>query len=442
MKNRSVRFLIIMANLFLIYGLGKDLYSQQMTDYNKQVFPLDNALNMSVDSLPVHPNSDVYINSIGRNKSLHPDFGDSWDDDGTLRPIGIPYNVVGSSQPLRTITWTAYGDESDPGPWPIPSNPYIEGVFDWNDPTEGDRHMLILDSVANILYETGGAYGNSNGTIWEGGCGAIFNLNNNNLRTDTWTSADAAGLPIFPLLIRYDEVEKALAGDGLFHHAIRFTTDTTRRDYIWPARHYASSYTAEKWPPMGLRFRLKADFDISGYSPRIQVILRSMKKYGIILADNGSDWFFQGTHDSRWDGNEIEELKNLHGYDFEAVDISGWMNRQGFDINKATVPPAAPANPISERALYDFRFHVYPNPFSDHTTLSFTIKEPGYYTLKIYDFTGREVTTLVNKIIPVGEYSVEWNGTNPFGKQICQGVYFYVLTAESGLSQTKLLIKN
>lgn len=412
---------------FLIFSAG--LLSQQMTDFNQQVFPTDHALNMPIDSLPVHPLSDIFISTIGANKRLHPDFGDSWDDDGTIRPMGIPYNVVGSDQPLLPISWTLYGDESDPGPWPIPQNPFIEGVFNWSEYSEGDRHLLVIDSVANILYESGNVYGNETGTEWEGGCGAIFNLNAYNLRPETWTSADAAGLPIFPLLIRYDEVEKALNSDGMFHHAVRFTTDTTKREYIWPARHFASSQTASKWPPMGLRFRLKADFDISGFTPRMQVILRSMKKYGIILADNGSDWFFQGTHDSRWDNDEINSLKNIRGNNFEAVDISEWMDREGFDNNSAKVPSKI-VNVDNRDQLSEnfYLFQNYPNPFNPTTTIKFNIPSNGVETtrrvvLKIFDILGSEVKTLVNEQKSAGNYTVEWNGTNSSGYLVGSGVY-------------------
>ena len=324
--------------IVLIYGSG-GVSAQEMPDYTGPVFPPDHALNTRIDLLPVHPNSANYIASIGANTSLHPDFGTAWDDDGTMRPMGIPYNVVGADQPKVPITWTLYGDESDSGPWPIPRNPNIETVFDWRETGDGDRHMLIIDSSAKILYETGNVFGNADGTGWEGGCGAEFDLSSNALRPDGWTSADAAGLPIFPLLIRYDEVERALQNESEIPHAIRFTVQRSRRAYVWPARHFASSSTDPDRPPMGLRFRLKASYAIDGYTPRMQVILRTFKKYGIIVADNGSNWFFQGTHDDRWDDEEIGSLKRLRGSDFEAVDISAWLERPGFDGNSAAVPP-------------------------------------------------------------------------------------------------------
>jgi hypothetical protein len=342
----------IATGLVLLSWLPAMVAAHEMSDYTGQVFPPEHALNTRIDSLPVHPNSDNFITSIGANTALHPDFGTAWDDGGTLRQMGIPCNVVGADQPKVPITWTLYGNESDPGPWPIPQNPSIETVFDWRETDDGDRHMLIIDSSARILYETGNVYGNEDGTEWDGGCGAVFDLASCALRTDEWTSADAAGLPIFPLLIRYDEVERALEGGGELPHAIRFTVQRSQRAYIWPARHYASSSTDQNRPPMGLRFRLKADYNVSGYSLRMQVVLRTFKKYGIIVADNGSSWYFQGTHDDRWDDEEISTLKRLRGSDFEAVDISEWFDRPGFDTNSAAVPPPSGAKTVSGHRHY------------------------------------------------------------------------------------------
>ncbi len=421
-------------------------YAQQMPDYTGQVFPSNHALNMPIDSLPVHPNSNNYVASIGANTALHPDFGTSWDDDGTIRPMGIPYNVVGAGQPFVPINFYLYAGESDPGPWPIPVDPFIETVIDWRNPEQGDRHMLIIDSSSHILYETGNVYKNADG-VWEGGCGAVFDLNSNNLREETWTSADAAGLPIFPLLIRYDEVERALSTDRLFHHPIRFTADITQRAYIWPARHYASSNTDPNRPPMGLRFRLKADVDISGFSARMQVILRTMKKYGIIVADNGSNWYFQGTHDDRWDDEDINSLKNLHGSDFEAVDISEWMNRPGFNINSGAVPPASGTSVNSffdSNIPQNFILHQnYPNPFNPETVISYRLSVISDVSLKIFDVLGREITTLVNGMQSPGIHTVKWNGKNSAGQQVGGGIYFYRLKADRNSADTRkmMLIK-
>ena len=434
----------IMAQVVAAILLPVGTRSQQMTDYSGPVFLSNHSLNTPIDSLPVHPNSDNYVASIGANTSLHPDFGKSWNDDGTLRPMGIPYNVVGAGQPFLPITFTLYDDESDPGPWPIPQNPYIETVFNWRDLDDGDRHMLIVDSSSHMLYETGVVYGNADGTEWQGGCGAVFDLNSNTLRPETWTSADAAGLPIFPLLIRYDEVTRALATDGVCHHAIRFTAENTQRAYVWPARHYASSSTNPNRPPMGLRFRLKDSVAISGYSPRMQVILNTMKKYGIIVSDNGGNWFFQGTHDDRWNDDDINTLKNLHGRDFEAVDISSWMTRPGFDPASGAVPPASGTSVFSnDNSLIPQAFILYqnfPNPFNPKTLIRYHLSEIDRVSLKIFDVLGREITTLVNEEKTAGMHIMEWDGKNSAGQNVGSGVYFYQLKSESGITKTQKMI--
>ncbi len=356
------------------------LHAQQMPDYAGPGFPPDNALNTRIDSLPVLPNSANLVASIGANTALHPDFGTTYDDNGTLVPSGIPYNVVVAGQPLVPIVFTLYADESDPGPWPIPRNPSIEGVFDWRTSSTGDRHLLVVDSSSHVLYESGNVYGDSSGTAWQGSGGAVFHLDSDTLRPETWTSADAAGLPIFPLLIRYDEVDRALATGGEIHHALRFTVVNSRRAYVWPARHYASSSTDTNRPAMGQRFRLKASVDISGFSPRMQVILRTMKLYGLIVADNGGNWFFQGTHDDRWDDTELNTLKSLHGSDFEAVDISPWLSGPGFDPASGRVPPepvstsALPPAPVPQEVTL---LQNYPNPFNPTTSINYTVGGVG-----------------------------------------------------------------
>ncbi len=429
----------VLEILMMLISAG--ICAQSMTDYTGPVFPANHALNTPIDDLPVHPNSNNYVASIGKDAHLHPDFGTAWDDDGTLRQMGIPYNVVGSGQRLLPITFVSYPEESDPGPWPIPTNPYIETVFDWRDRESGDRHMLIVDSSNHILYETGNVYGNSSGTAWQGGCGAVYDLNSNALRPETWTSADAAGLPIFPLLIRYDEVERALASGSEMHHPIRFTANVTQHAYIWPARHYASDNTDPNRPPMGLRFRLKADVELSGFSPRMQVILRTMKKYGIIVADNGSNWFFQGTHDDRWDDEDINTLKGLHGSDFEAVDISVWTNRPGFDPNSAAVPPATGTGIASyEISSSDIvLFQNYPNPFTAGTTISFVIERPDYVSLRIYDITGREIIILVNEMKTAGAHTIEWDGKDATGQPVSSGIYLCKIVADGTLSTKRMI---
>ncbi|KAA3658920.1 MAG: hypothetical protein DWQ04_23690 [Chloroflexi bacterium] len=278
------------------------------------IFPADNVWNTPINTLPIHANSDNYINTIGRNTDLHPDFGEGFWPLDSSSPIGIPFVVVSGSQAGVSISFT-YDDESDPGPYPIPTNAPIEGGPD----SDGDRHVLVLDEDNCMLYELFAAYPQMDGS-WEAGSGAIFDLNSHALRSDGWTSADAAGLPILPGLIRYDEVAA-----GEINHAIRFTAAQTQDAYIWPARHEASSLTGANYPPMGLRLRLKANYDITGFSPENQIILQAMKTYGLILADNGSPWYISGVPDDRWDNDMLHELDVVVGNDFEVIDTSSLM---------------------------------------------------------------------------------------------------------------------
>jgi hypothetical protein len=269
----------------------------------RRLFPADNPWNQRIDAAPVDPRSAELVEFIGPDKSLHPDFGANWNGG----PFGIPYVVVGGDQPRVPVRFE-YEDESDPGPYPIPPNPPIEG----GPNSTGDRHILIVDADNWKLYELFAAWPEGNG--WRAGSGAIFDLSSNQLRPAGWTSADAAGLPILAGLVRWDEVEA-----GQIDHALRFTVRRTRRAYLHPARHWASSDTSSTLPPMGMRVRLKAGFDISGFPPRAQVVLRALKQYGMIVADNGSDWFLSGTADARWNDAEINTLKQVKGRDFEVV---------------------------------------------------------------------------------------------------------------------------
>jgi len=272
------------------------------------VFPADNYWNAPVDTLPLNSHSSAWINSIGLDTGFHMDFGRGTWDGG---PIGIPYNLANASTPKYTLSFY-YPDESDPGPYPIPSNPLIE--------YGSDHHLLVVDTSTCYLYEIYDVTHNGNGT-WSGGSGAIWNLNSDALRPAGWTSADAAGLPMVPGLVRYDEI----AG-GQINHALRFTANSTN-SYIWPARHLTSGTpgVVTNTPPMGARFRLKASFDISTYPADMQVLLQAMKTYGIVLADNGSDWYVSGVPDSRWNNDTLHLLDNLTGSDFEAVDTSTLM---------------------------------------------------------------------------------------------------------------------
>jgi hypothetical protein len=272
------------------------------------VFPSDSIFNTPIDNLSPDKNSDAYVASIGTDTGMHPDFGAGlWEG----APIGIPYNIVNRKQPLLPVSFQ-YRDQSDKGPYPIPSSPKIEGG--------SDRHLLMVQKKNCTLYELFAARKNKNGK-WHAGSGAIWNLSSNALRPETWTSADAAGLPMTPLLARYDEVAA-----GVINHALRFTANYTRDEFVWPARHQASDLTDSNRPPMGERFRLKASFNVARFSPQTQVILNALKKYGMFLADNGSDWFLNGAPDSRWNNDAlVSELRQVKGSDLEAVDESSLM---------------------------------------------------------------------------------------------------------------------
>ncbi len=266
------------------------------------VFPADNAWHENISKLAVSPRSSAYIAAIGADADLHPDFGSDPE-------YGIPYSVVPADQPKVAIHFTAYGDQSDRGPYPIPPGAPIEGGAD----SSGDRHVLVVQAGACKLYELYSAYPNADGS-WNAASGAVFDLRSNRLRPDGWTSADAAGLPIFAGLVRYDEIVR-----GYINHAIRFTAPMTQAGFIHPATHFASSSSDPDLPPMGLRLRLKASFDIRGFPRVAQIILRAMKTYGLILADNGSPWFFQGAPDPRWNDNALDSLKRVPGGAFVAV---------------------------------------------------------------------------------------------------------------------------
>lgn len=290
------------------------------------VFPADNIWNTPIDTLPVAANSSAYIDAIGRDTSFHPDFGAGVWPPGSDSPIGIPFVVVTGTQPPVAIQFVAYGDESDPGPYPIPQNAPIEG----GPSSSGDRHVLVVDSDNCILYELYRAFPQQDGS-WQADSGAVFDLNSHALRPDGRTSADAAGLPILPGLIRYEEVAA-----GAINHAIRFTAPQTQMAYVWPARHYASSQTDSGLPPMGQRFRLKGSFDISSYAPAVQVIMQAMKTYGIVLADNGSAWYLSGAPDDNWDNDVLRRLGDLTGDDFEAVDVA--LLQVAADSGQAALP--------------------------------------------------------------------------------------------------------
>lgn len=277
-----------------------------------RVFPANNIWNTRVDALPVHEMSDTWLRSAGASTtSLHPDFGPPG--------YGLPFEAVRRRHPKVAIDFD-YEDESDPGPYP----------FDARTPIEGgsDRHALIVERGTCRLYELFDA--RWNGGNPQAGSGAIWDLDSNRLRPETWTSADAAGLPILPGLVRWDEVDA-----GRIRHAIRFTVACTTNAYVWPARHEAGVDDPD-CPPMGARFRLSGEFDLSGFSPKARAILRAMQRYGLMLADNGSDWYFQGTRDERWRNRLLDQLKTVPASAFEAVDVTACMVEE--DSGRADCP--------------------------------------------------------------------------------------------------------
>ncbi|MGD9694688.1 MAG: hypothetical protein AB7V42_03390 [Thermoleophilia bacterium] len=269
------------------------------------ILPAGNVWNTDVRTLPVHPDSARLIASIGRDAPLHPDFSDRG-------RYGIPFNVVGRTTPRRAVRFT-YRAESDRVRYPIPARPRIEAG--------GDAHMILLDRSACRLYELF-AVNRASGGRWVAGSGAVFDLRSNRLRPAGWTSADAAGLPIFPGLVRYDEVAR-----GIIDHALRFTAPRTRRAYVYPARHQAGASSDPALPPMGLRVRLKSNVSLSRFGPQSRVVLTALKRYGMILADNGSPWYVSGAPNAGWDDDDLHELRRLTGDDFEVVDTRGLRNR-------------------------------------------------------------------------------------------------------------------
>jgi hypothetical protein len=274
------------------------------------LFPADNLWNKNIASAPVDPNSNAIINVIGPTAPVHADFGSG---EFNNQSIGIPYVIVGSQQAFVPINFTEFGDESDPGPMPIPSNAPIEG---FPNPGNGDRHVLVLDNGTCFLYELYNA-STGGGGAWNAGSAAVWDLLNDEQRPYTWTSADAAGLPIFPGLARYDEVAA-----GAINHALRFTLADSMAAFTPPASHFAATSSAANAAPMGMRMRLKSSFDISGFSATNQVILKALQQYGMIMADNGSNMFISGVPDARWDNNDLHNLGQLTAADFEVIQIS------------------------------------------------------------------------------------------------------------------------
>ncbi|TMJ95011.1 MAG: hypothetical protein E6G67_08130 [Actinobacteria bacterium] len=275
---------------------------------NCPIFPATNVWNKPVNRLPVASNSATIVRSIGATLGLHADFGSGLWNGG---PIGIPFDVVDSSTSPSTVAFD-YADESDAGPYPIPSNVHIEG----GPNATGDRHAILVDKGSCKLYELFDLWPG-----WSAGSGAIWDLGTNALRPAGWTSADAAGVPILPGLARYSEVAA-----GTIDHALRFTVRKSRRFYVYPARHYASPYASTSLPPMGLRLRLKGSYPIDTFPPQARVVLRALKRYGMIVADNGSSWYISGAPDAGWDNDQLHTLGRVKGTAFVVVNTKGLRN--------------------------------------------------------------------------------------------------------------------
>ncbi len=283
--------------------------------HGRAVLPADNPWNQDISRAPVDPDSATLIASIGADKGLHPDFGT------TCRgaPLGIPYVVIDSATTPDAAVTFQYNEESDPGPYPLPPDAPVEGGAQ----AGGDRHVIVVDRAKWRLYELFDVHPDPGGKSWRAGSGAVFDLGSNALRPAGWTSADAAGLPIFPGLVRYEEAVEI----GVIRHALRFTCARTRRAYVAPARHSASENSNPRLPPMAMRVRLRADFDVSGFPPAARTILTALKTYGMILADNGSDWYISGSPDARWDDDALGTLRRVKGSDFEVVKMGPVVTR-------------------------------------------------------------------------------------------------------------------
>lgn len=308
---------LLSAAYIQAFGQGNQLFGVQ-------IFPSNSIFNTPINTLPVSSKSTTYINSIGASTALHADVGTVYNG----AQIGIPYNQATASTPQATLSFS-YADESDPAPYYFSRNMNIEGSPAAGQPGSGDAHLLAVNTAnaaAPILEETF-AFGWGTGQKASAGSGAKWKLSSNTMRPSGWTSADAAGLPITPLLLKYAETYTAAHGGTPIRHALRFTASKTRNTYLWPASHYASSRTSTQLPPMGIRVRLKSAFNLSGFSAMNQAIGRAMQTYGMILADNGSNWYVSGAPDPNWNDSDLRKLFSaIHGSDFEVVDESS-MNK-------------------------------------------------------------------------------------------------------------------
>jgi hypothetical protein len=273
-------------------------------------FPADSHWNERVDKLPLHPRSAAMVTAVGADRRAHADFGSGLYEG---RPIGIPFRVVGRGQKKVPVGFE-YASESDRGPYPIPPGVPVEG----GRSADGDRHVIVVDRSRCRLYEMFDSHPSAGDRSWRAGAGAVWNLRSNRLRPRGWTSADAAGLPIFPGLARYEEVRR-----GRIDHALRITVPRTRKTFVYPARHFASSLTDPSLPAMGQRVRLRRSFDVAGYPRQTRVLLKALKRYGALVADNGSAWYVSGAPSKGWRNDDLASLGRVRGADFEVVDTGG-----------------------------------------------------------------------------------------------------------------------
>src|SRR5271156_368388 len=356
-------------------------------------FPADNLWNQNIASAPVDPNSAAIINFIGAGDPVHPDFG-SGEYNGSS--IGIPYVVVDSSQPPVVINFTAYGDESDPGPMPVPASAPIEG---YPNPGSGDRHVLVLDNSSCWLYELYSSYPQSDGS-WNADSAAVWDLLGDEQRPLTWTSADAAGLSVFAGLARYDEV-----ASGAIKHALRFTLQNSRAAFVPPASHWAATTSNASAAPMGLRMRLKASFDISGFSATNQVILTALQQYGMIMADNGSNMYISGAPDDRWDNTDLHNLGQVTAADFEVVQMNPIYTQSNLPTGAEPAIASFTASPstVSARTNVTLSWNVTGASYFDVTpqvgairgnTVVVTPSQTTTYTLNATNEFGRSASTV------------------------------------------------
>lgn len=350
-------------------------------------FPADNAWNQDISNAPVDPNSAAIINFIGASTPLHPDFGAGLYDG---QSIGIPYDIV-SGSPFVNLKYTAYGSESDPGPMPIPKNAPIEG---YPKPGNGDRHVLILDRDNCWLYELYSSYPQRNGS-WDAASAAVWDLLNEEQRPYTWTSADAAGLSVFAGLARYDEVAR-----GAIQHALRFTLQNSKTAFTPPASHWAGNSTNPYAAPMGMRMRLQASYDISSFPPQAQTILAALKKYGMIMADNGSSIYITGDPDNRWNNDDLGTLKQVPASAFEVILIDPLYTPDNVPTGPLPVISSFTANPST----------ISPG---QPVTLSWTVSGASYFVVspQVGAVRGNSIN-----VFPAATATYTLYGTNAYGR--------------------------